>query len=126
MLHALLLLACKKDPDDTGPTYVPDVFCPGGPDCADASGALEAGVARLSIEPDCYEAWPDEDGDAEYGGDDTFLDCGCDRLCEGDPEWPGADEGEGDGEFQAIWLAGSQNGRATIGPRPAELGLDGE
>ena len=38
-------------------------------------------------------------------------DCGCDRLCEGDEGYPGPDEGEANGEFDAIWIAGFQTGR---------------
>lgn len=65
--------------------------------------------------------------DAVYDDDeDTFADCGCDRVCPDDAAWTGADDGEGDGSFQAVWLAGFQNGRATVGPRDPSLGLRGE
>jgi predicted RNase H-like HicB family nuclease len=39
------------------------------------------------------------------------LDCGCDRLCPEDPGYAGPDRGEGDGIFQAAWIAGFGQGR---------------
>ncbi len=44
---------------------------------------------------------PDPAGD-DYNVDpahDNWRDCGADGLCEGDDDYPGADEGEGDGEW---------------------------
>ena len=108
--------------DDTAgvPAYAPDMHCPGGPSddgaCEDASGPLRAGAARVAITPTCFETFDDVDGDAEWDWDDeAFLDCGCDRLCPDDAGYPGPDAGEGDGDFQAVWLAGFQNARAAQG-----------
>ena len=39
------------------------------------------------------------------------LDCGCDQLCPGDEGYVAPDEGEGDGTFDAIWLAGYNSAR---------------
>jgi hypothetical protein len=124
-LLILLAAGCKKEPAGDG--YEPDLACPGDPACPDADGQLQAGVARLSLEPACYEDWDDVAGDASWSErDDTFRDCGCDKLCPGDDGYATPDEGEGDGVFQASWVAGSQSGRAAISVRPPELGLRGE
>ncbi len=86
------------------------------------------------------EAWTaaDADGSERDGDDDDwFLDCGMDRLCADnvaeaadvrangfdddgdgaidDGDYPGPDEGEGDGEFQALWIAGYGNSRPAMG-----------
>jgi hypothetical protein len=121
------------DTDTDGPPppdAMPDVVCPGDPEghCDPVDGApLLAGAAVLSIVPTCFEAWVDADDDAEFEPpQDTILDCGCDRLCPGDPGYDAPDEGEGDGEFQASWLAGFHNGRPATGVRGAGLGLVGE
>ena len=126
-----LLLGCPGDGDDDSaadddvadddtadqPDEYPTVFCPGDPSgmCdPGGDGALTAGAAAVSITPVCWETWNDANGNDEYGvtQGDTFNDCGCDQLCPDDPGYPGADEYEGDGEFQAVWLGGSSNGRA--------------
>lgn len=96
--------------------FAPDFHCPGSTGCEDAEGALSVGAAALTITPTCYESWEDLNGDAEWDDDtEVFFDCGCDRLCKGDDGYPGPDEGEGDGEFQAMWLAGYQNNRPAAG-----------
>lgn len=100
--------------DDTGAEgpWRPDLVCPGDAGCESNEGQLQAGAAAVSITPTCFEGWEDVNGNAEYdSSEDSFLDCGCDKLCEGDEGWPGADEGEGDGVFQAVWMAGFQQGR---------------
>ncbi len=89
----------------------PDLYCPGSPGCADADGALSVGAAKVSITPTCFERWQDDNGNAEWDDDEAFLDCGCDQLCPGDDGYVAADEGEGDGVFQAVWMAGFQNRR---------------
>ena len=105
----LLFLGCNKDGDagaDSGQenAWKPDIHCPGDASglCDDADGVLSAGAAAVTITPTCFESWTDveEDGSYETDEGDTFLDCGCDRLCEGDPGYPGPDEGEGDDESQ--------------------------
>ena len=123
---------CPPDTsDDTSPQgYTPDLHCPGDPSggCDPVDGApLLAGAAKASVVPDCYEVWLPEEGDYMYSvGTDAFEDCGCDRLCPDDDGYPGADEGEGDGELQAVWLAGFGNTRAATGVRGAEYGPRGE
>ncbi len=131
LLVTALSLACKPDPEDSAPAaWRPDLSCPGDPSgaCDPVDGAaLLAGAAKASILPDCYEVWLPEDDDYMYTeGTDAFLDCGCDRLCAEDEGYPGADEGEGDGVLQAVWMAGFGNTRAAAGVRGPELGLRGE
>ena len=122
----LLLLSCNKDSgsaDDTSGEagWSPELYCPGDASgvCDDADGALRAGAAAVTITPTCFESWTDADGNGEYDSDegDIHLDCGCDRLCDGDAGYPGPDPGEGDDDFQAVWLAGFQNGRPASGVR---------
>lgn len=119
---------------DTGPDpypgELPESWCPGGPSelCDEVEGApLRAGVAVLDLNPNCFESWTDvaQNGDFDEGEDD-FLDCGCDRLCPMDPDYPGPDEGENDGVFQAIYMAGFQTGRPARGIRGEGVGLVGE
>lgn len=119
---------------DTGglppPDDMPELVCPGDPGghCDPVADApLLAGVSVLSIVPPCFEAWVDDDADAEYEPPgEVFLDCGCDRLCPDDLGYVAPDEGEGDGEFQAVWLAGFQNGRPATGVRGPGTGLVGD
>ncbi len=127
LLPSALLLACGKDkggdptPTDGGTTetWSPDRRCPGDPACADNDGPLSAGAAAVAITPTCFESWQDLDGDATWDSrDEPFLDCGCDRLCPEDEGYTGADDGEADGQFQAVWMAGFQNAR------PAQFVLD--
>ncbi len=131
-LIPLFHVSCDSDPaDDTAPAaFAPELYCPGDPSgvCDAEPGAdLLAGAAKASIIPDCWEVWLPEGDDYMYTtGTDAFLDCGCDQLCEGDEGWPGADEGEGDGELQAVWIAGFGNTRAATGVRDASHGLRGD
>ncbi len=115
--------------DSDGDLITPGLSCPGDPSgiCDDVPGTqLEAGAAVVSIIPDCWEHWIDVNGDAKYESTkDTLLDCGCDRLCSDDLDYEGPDEGEADGEIQAIWIAGFGNGRAASGIRGPEMGLPG-
>lgn len=115
----LALSACKDSPTDTAAAgFAPDLFCPGDPSgaCADNDGALRAGVGVTEITPTCYETWVDADGDNEWGRtSDGWLDCGCDQLCPEDAGYPGADAGEADGEFQAVWMGGFSNGHPAQG-----------
>ncbi|MCP4872188.1 MAG: hypothetical protein GY898_26090 [Proteobacteria bacterium] len=90
-------------------------ICPGDPsgicDFSDET-ELRVGAAKYDITPTDYETWIDEDGDSGYRtAIDTFLDCGVDRLCPGDEGYSAPDEGESDGLFQALWLAGFDNAR---------------
>jgi len=105
------------DGGDRGP-WAPEVYCPGeaGGGCADNAGALRVGAARVAITPTCIESWEDLDGDAEWEPPgEAFFDCGCDQACPGDPGYAAPDAGEGDGVFQAVWMAGFQNSRAAQG-----------
>ena len=115
LLFVSLLPACNKDKEDTAVAWAPDLHCPGDTSgvCDDAEGVLRAGAGKTDITPSCFESWEDANGDAEFkvSDGDVFLDCGCDRICPEDDGWTAADTGEGDGEFQAVWIAGFQNGR---------------
>ena len=123
-LFALLLLAaCAVEEEPPAARYTSDqvaqlaFVCPGDPSgVCDLSEdtTLHAGAAAVATTPQEFETWIDNDGDGNYRSSiDEYLDCGLDRLCEGDPGWPGADEGEGDGTFQPLWLAGFDNSRAV-------------
>ena len=120
----LLLSGCPEDPEPPAPAArydaaqlgeSVDLICPGDPlGRCDFGGSpdLIVGAAAVDITPVQYETWIDEDGDSEYKTSvDTFLDCGADRLCPGDPGYPGEDLWEGNGRFDAMWLAGFGNGR---------------
>jgi len=113
-----LLSACDGTADDTAdPGFSPDLHCPGAAGCETATGPLSAGAAAVTITPTCFEGWIDPVGEGEWDKDFGWLDCGCDRLCAGDDGYPGPDEGEGDDDFQAFWLAGFHNGRPASGVR---------
>lgn len=123
LLPALLLISCHRDKaatDDTTETgegaWRPDLVCPGDAGCETAEGDLQAGAAALTITPTCWETWEDlnENGELDSSSE-SYLDCGCDHLCEGDEGYTGPDEGEGDGTFQAVWMAGFQNSRPMNG-----------
>ena len=112
-LLSLSFAACGSPEEEN--EWRPELACPGDPSgiCDSAEGALLAGTGIRDITPPCFESWIDTNDDGEYqrSKGDSFLDCGCDRLCPDDPNYAGPDEGEGDGEFQAVWLAGFQTGR---------------
>ena len=111
-----LLLACTNDKViDSGANslaWSPEIVCPGDANCSNVTGELKVGAAAQVITPTCFEQWEDLNGNNTYkASQDLFLDCGCDQLCPDDEGYTGPDEGEGDGEFQAIWLAGYNNAR---------------
>ncbi|MEQ1506779.1 MAG: hypothetical protein ABMB14_31420, partial [Myxococcota bacterium] len=118
------------DPEPASAASDPDrpaLVCPGDAGCADNAGPLSAGAAVRSIVPSCWESWDDLDGNATYDPvAETFHDCGCDRLCPGDPGYAAPDDGEGDGVFHAVWIAGFQSSRPVNGVRDASLGFRGE
>ena len=121
-LACLFIAGCggsgAKEPvaQDTSEAWRPQYVCPGDADCGSNDGPLEAGASAREITPTCFELWEDIDGNGEWSrNDEPFLDCGCDQLCEGDDGWTAADEGEGDGEFQAAWLAGFGQSRPANG-----------
>jgi hypothetical protein len=117
LLSCLLVTGCGDDSrysvEELGEQV--SFVCPGDPSgVCDFSDELElrAGAAAVNITPDAYETWVDEDGNGHYSSAiDTYLDCGHDRLCAGDEGYPGPDEGEGDNQFAALWLAGFGNAR---------------
>lgn len=119
-----------EEPKPPYPGEYPDDYCPGGPsgECDELPGApLRVGTAVVDLVPDCFESWIDVAENGTFNeGEDDFLDCGCDRLCPPDANYPGPDEGEGDGEFQRIFIGGFQNNRPAIGVRGAGEGLRGE
>lgn len=73
-----------------------DNFCP-GPGCEPVDGAvLRAGAARVVITPTLTETeWTDEDEDSHWSKNEPFVDT------------------NGNGEFDAYWIAGSSNGRVA-------------
>ncbi len=129
MIRILLLVAAvallagchseRYESEDLGTAV--QVICPGDPsgmcDWTDAVDAtLRVGFAAVDISPAGYETWTDVDGNGEFqNGLDEFDDCGLDRLCPGDDGYSAPDEGEGDGQFQGMWLAGFGNSRAMNG-----------
>ena len=110
-------LACSGNKvQDTAPTaeadWRPMQVCPGDEGCEDASATLQVGASAKVITPTCFEQWEDVDENKRYSAStDVVLDCGCDQLCPGDDGYIEPDEGEGDGLFEAIWLAGYNSGR---------------
>lgn len=102
---------------------------------------FDCGRDGVCPEHDIYVA-PDVDGSERDGDDDDwFFDCGMDRICPGnipetgelalngldddgdgavdDGDYVEADEGEGDGEFQGLWIAGYGNNRPALGVKDA-------
>src|SRR5262245_32169893 len=63
---------------------------------ASAEG-FRAGFGVASITPDAPDTWTDVDGDGRYTGKDTYEDR------------------NGNGKFDAVWMAGFQNRRAAAG-----------
>ena len=115
----VLLSGCRDKAEDSAEDagWRPDVVCPGDAGCETlGDGQLYAGAAALTITPTCFESWEDLNEDGEYDrNDEAYFDCGCDRLCEGDEGYPGPDDGEEDGEFQAIYIAGFGSNRPVAG-----------
>lgn len=60
-------------------------------------GLLTAGFAAVSISPDVPDRWVDADGDGRRGADEDFEDL------------------NGNGQFDAVWLAGFHDGRPASG-----------
>jgi hypothetical protein len=96
----------------------------------------DCGTDGICFTDDGWTA-PDEDGSENDGVEnDYFLDCGLDRICPDnvpepadvqgngedddgdgaidDGDYAGPDEGEDDGVFQALWLAGYDNNRPAM------------
>ncbi len=85
------------------PPLTPDLHCPGGEGCADeGDGVLLAGAAAVAITPSLDDVEPltnDVNGNGFFDptDEDTFQDL------------------DGDGLWDAIWIAGFGNGRAATG-----------
>jgi hypothetical protein len=121
LLPGLVVTACGQDARYATEALGDRVsfLCPGDPsgvcDFSDET-ELRVGAAAVNISPTAYETWVDVDGSGHYSAAiDTYLDCGLDRLCAEDAGYPGPDEGEGDGQFAALWLAGFGNSRPMQG-----------
>ena len=109
-------LACtgSKEQDSANilESWRPMQVCPGDAGCESAEGALQVGASAKVITPTCFEQWEDVDENKRYAANvDVVLDCGCDQLCPGDEGYVSRDDGEGDGRFDAIWLAGYNSAR---------------
>lgn len=97
--------------------------CPGADGCDSNDGVLHAAAVRKVVTPLGFET-PKPAGLDAAGvifqtdphkrlDEATWNDCGLDGLCPGDDDYPGPDEGEGDGVPQGIWIAGFTTGRAA-------------
>ncbi len=109
-------LACsgnkEQDSANVQEGWRPTQVCPGDEGCASSTGVFQVGASAKVITPTCFEQWDDVDGNNRYASSvDVVLDCGCDQLCPGDDGYISSDEGEGDGIFDAIWLAGYNSAR---------------
>ena len=94
----LLLLACTRGEDTSEPVRPPwEPFI-----AVSGEGVLRAGAGAVTITPECFESFVDLDEDGEFDKEEELLDCGCDRLCPEDEGYSGPDEGEGDGDHQAV------------------------
>lgn len=112
MIVAVSLGACGggggAEPADAGVDAIvggaqppfPRLVCPGGAGCARAEGPLRVGAARVDVTPDLASAeggWQDENGNHVYDPGEPFVDR------------------DGDGDFDAVWIAGAQNARPATG-----------
>ncbi len=95
---------------------------PGHCGVLDANFMRNCGTDRLCPGDDGYVA-PDADGtedDTDADGNpiwDYYRDCGIDNLCPGDPGYTAPDEGEGNGRFDGLWIAGFGTNRPALGVR---------
>lgn len=121
-----------------------DQICPDNIDSntetgAEASDGLDNDDDGLIDGEDVAYTGPDADGSEGDGVMDFFYDCGLDRLCPDnvpetgaeatdgvdndgdgavdadDHAYPGPDEGEADGIFQGLWIAGYSPNRPAVG-----------
>lgn len=119
-LPLLLLVACTAEKDDTGPAPSPL-----GMTLVD-DGQLYAGIARVDITPTDFETYTDIDGDHSFDGcitDPAASRTGCEEPF---------DDLNGNGRFDAVWIAGFGSARAAVGVHDpitvtaVVLSLDGE
>ncbi len=80
-------------------TPFPSFYCPGSPGCTGmGDNVLRVGAARALINPDLPESeWDDANGDSEWEPGESFTDV------------------NGNGKFDAVWIAGFGNGRPARG-----------
>lgn len=112
---------CRKFGSSRVCYYEPDPVrtCPGSEGCPDSDGPLQVGAASKVVTPQGFErpkpAGIGEDNYINFSpsnpGEEEWYDCGQDGICPGDEDYPGADEGEGDGVAQGMWIAGFSTGR---------------
>ena len=85
-------------PPDPIPYAGPDDWCPGQDHCASAGATLEVGAAREDINPTLVETqWEDRNSNGLYDEGEPFTDT------------------NGNGRFDAVWVAGYSNGRPATG-----------
>jgi hypothetical protein len=132
-LHEYYNRDCGNDqicPENFGPNLEQGEQATDGRD-NDQDGLVDAD--DRDYRPEFGGPGPDADGSESDGVLDYFWDCGLDRLCPGnvpesgaeatdgidndgdgavdgdDVAYPGPDEGEGDGEFQGLWISNGDN-----------------
>jgi hypothetical protein len=94
LLIIVLILWCRSNMKDRNPGYNADLKVTGG-----TPESLSAGFAAMPITPEVPDRWTDKNNNAEYepGKGDTFTD------------------GNGNGVFDPVWIAGFSNSRAANG-----------
>lgn len=109
---------------DNACTYtVPEpLICPGSPGCETSTDTtLYAGAAARTTTSVGFELaktdWINDDAvwEGNLMDTETFHDCGRDQLCPGDTGYTAPDDGEGDGMFQGLWIAGFDHSRPAFG-----------
>jgi hypothetical protein len=94
LLIIVLILWCRSNMKDRNPDYKADLKITGG-----TPEQLSAGFAAVPITPEVPDRWSDKNRNAEYEPDkgDSFTD------------------GNGNGVFDPVWIAGFGNSRAANG-----------
>ena len=125
---------CKKFQHVKVCMYEPEPVrtCPGSEGCQNNDGDLEVGAASKVVTPQGFErpkpAGVDNENIMNFSWnsapDEKWHDCGFDGLCPGDKGYTKADEGEGDGKAQGMWLAGFSIGRPAQYCPPAKVGCN--
>ncbi|MDP2308186.1 MAG: hypothetical protein Q8P18_19355 [Pseudomonadota bacterium] len=119
-LPLLVLFACTGEKDEPTPTPPPL-----GMTLAE-DGQVYAGIARVDITPTDFETYTDLDGDHSFDGcmtDPAASRTGCEEPF---------DDLNGNGRFDAVWIAGFGSARAAQGAHDpitvtaVVLSLDGE
>ncbi len=108
VLAALSVAGCKSSPPAPDATVAdagiaagflgPDDHCPGSAHCeGTGDGKLHVGAGKASFTPVIVETWTDVNGDSEWQSNEPYVDA------------------DGDGKFDAYWIAGFGSGRAANG-----------